>query len=426
MPPDSESSDCHATSETAARIQNALQDLMPEAMEWLKTMVDINSFTNNPAGVNRLGELTAKCFESLGFAPDFVPSEDAAHGRHLFLSKGDKQKTPVVLVTHLDTVFPPEEEVKNTFHWREARDEARIYGPGVVDIKGGTALIWMMLSAMREHMPALFENTHWIIAANASEEVIGAEFSHRLSERAPRGARLVLVFEGGPREGSTFHLVTERKGRTVYRIKSTGKGAHAGSSHAEGVNAITALCESVRAASEMTNYEQGLTVNVGRIEGGTVVNRVPQEAIAELEVRAFDPLRLAEARMRLESLAAGPGRAEPPRIDIEILGDSPSWPLKQCTSRLVRVWEQTARNLGLNIKAVARGGLSDANYLHVLGPTLDGLGPSGGNAHCSERSADGSKIPEFVDTHSFVPKALLNILSLERFLSDTLPENPGS
>ncbi len=396
---------------------------MPEAMDWLKRMVDINSFTTNASGVNHLGELTASCFASLGFEPDFVPSEDASHGRHLFLSRGDKQKTPVVLVTHLDTVFPAEEESRNAFHWRESPEEGRIYGPGVVDIKGGTALIWLMLSAMQKQMSSLFESTHWIIATNASEEVTGIEFSNRLSERAPLGARIVLVFEGGPREKSTFHLVTERKGRTVYRIKSTGRGAHAGSSHADGINAITTLCETVRAVSEITNYEHALTVNVGRIEGGTVVNRVPQEAVAELEIRAFDPLRLAEARTGLEALAAAPGSAAVPRIDIEILGDSPSWPLKECTSRLIENWQQTAQGLGLTIKPVSRGGLSDANYLHTLGPTLDGLGPSGGNAHCSERSDEGSKVPEFVDTHSFVPKALLNILSLERFLSDTETEN---
>ncbi len=396
---------------------------MPEAMEWLKRMVDINSFTTNATGVNRLGELTANCFASLGFKPDFVPSEDVSHGRHLFLSRGNPQKTPVVLVTHLDTVFPAEEESRNAFHWRESPDEGRIYGPGVVDIKGGTALIWLMLCVIQKHMEALFEDTHWIIAANASEEVTGVEFSSRLSERAPHGARIVLVFEGGPREESTFHLVTERKGRTVYRIKSTGRGAHAGSSHADGINAISTLCGAVRAVSEMTNYEHALTVNVGRIEGGTVVNRVPQEAFAELEIRAFDPLRLAEARTGLEALAAAAGSVEVPRIDVEILGDSPSWPMKECTARLVEIWRQTAQALGLNIKPVSRGGLSDANHLHFLGPTLDGLGPSGGHAHCSERSEDGSKTPEFVDTHSFVPKALLNILSLERFLSDTESEN---
>jgi len=61
---------------------------------------------------------------------------------------------------------------------------------------------------------------------------------------------------------------------------------------------------------------------------------------------------------------------------------------------------------------VPRGGLSDADHLSHLGATLDGLGPFGGNAHCSERTADGSKLPEYVDPGSFVPKAVMNALAL--------------
>lgn len=407
------------------RLRETLSSLMPEAMLWFKRMVDINSFTANAEGVNAVGDVTASCFASLGFQPEFVPSENTSHGKHLFLSRGDRRLSPVILVTHLDTVFPAEEEIKNGFHWQESPEEGRIYGPGTVDIKGGTILIWMILRAMQEQMGALFENTHWIIAANASEEVTGVEFSSRLGERCPMGARLVLVFEGGPVEEKTFHLVTERKGRSVYRLRSRGRAAHAGSSHADGINAITALCKAVCSVSEITNYAHGLTVNVGRIEGGTVVNRVPQDAVAELEMRAFDPQHLAAARLQVESLATPASSPTAARIDVEILGDSPAWPAKGCTSRLVEVWQETALTLGLDIKPVSRGGLSDANYLHILGPTIDGLGPFGGNAHCSERSDDGTKVPEFVDTRSFIPKALLNLLSLKSLLSKPSPEQEG-
>lgn len=70
----------------------------------------------------------------------------------------------------------------------------------------------------------------------------------------------------------------------------------------------------------------------------------------------------------------------------------------------------------MRVKPVSRGGLSDANYLCDLGPTLDGLGPAGANAHCSEFSADGSKTPEYVEPLSFVPKALLNLLAIQGLL----------
>jgi glutamate carboxypeptidase len=58
--------------------------------------------------------------------------------------------------------------------------------------------------------------------------------------------------------------------------------------------------------------------------------------------------------------------------------------------------------------------LSDGNGIWDAVPTLDGLGPWGDNDHCSERSADGSKLPEYVEISSFVPKALLNVAAIVR------------
>jgi glutamate carboxypeptidase len=63
-----------------------------------------------------------------------------------------------------------------------------------------------------------------------------------------------------------------------------------------------------------------------------------------------------------------------------------------------------------------RGGLSDGNLIWDNVPTLDGLGPWGDNDHCSERSADGSKLPEYVEVSSFVPKAALNTVAILKLL----------
>ena len=53
-----------------------------------------------------------------------------------------------MLVTHLDTVYPEEEEKRHGFSWQA--EAGRIYGPGVNDNKGGTVMIWLVLSALRE------------------------------------------------------------------------------------------------------------------------------------------------------------------------------------------------------------------------------------------------------------------------------------
>jgi len=389
-----------------------LDALMPEALDWLRQMVSINSFTANREGVNRTGSLTAECFRDLGFTPEFVPSDNKEHGSHLFLSSGDASRRPVVLVTHLDTVFPPEEEERNDFRWFAAADKGRIYGPGTVDIKGGTVLIWMLLKILKQRHPALFEANRWLVAANASEEVIGAEFGRRTAERAPDGARAVLVFEGGPREGNRYHLVTARKGRAVYRLRAEGRSAHAGSSHAAGANAIVTLAGAIQAAARLTDYPRDLTVNVGSVSGGSVVNRVPQEASAELEMRAFDPLILEEGQRRIEALARRAQQPSEAHLEVACTGTSPAWPLTEEALTLAGHWRDAAQELGIGVINVSRGGLSDANYLCGLGPTLDGLGPSGANAHCSERSHDGSKVPEYVEPGSFVPKTALDLKAL--------------
>jgi glutamate carboxypeptidase len=393
-------------------LHQSAEDALPQMLDWLRRMVEINSFTTNIAGVNAVGRLTAECFAELGFEPEFVAATHPQHGSHLILRRGPAEQPPIVLVTHLDTVFPPEEELANDFRWQP--DGRRIYGPGTVDNKGGTAMIWLMMKVMQQMLPDLFESTHWLIAANSAEEVIGSDFANRTQERCPQGVRAVLVFEGGPRDAQGWHLVTARKGRAEFRITCHGRAAHAGSNHALGINAVVELARVLPAISALTDAKQALTVNIASIHGGTVLNRVPHEAVVELEMRAFDPAVLARTE---EALRFFGGRTEAHgEIVIDCIGRTQAWPGGVATEVLFHAWEKAAARLGLSAVAEQRGGLSDANYLCALGPTLDGLGPVGGNAHCSERNADESKLPEFVEADSFVPKAVMNVLALAELL----------
>lgn len=371
-------------------------------------MVAINSFTTNVEGVNALSRLTVECFDSLGFSAQTIDSTHPDHAPHLFLRRGPSEKKPLVLVTHLDTVFPPEEELKNNFRWHPEGE--RIYGPGTVDIKGGTMLIWLMLRVLKAVNPELFERTHWLIAANSAEEVIGSDFANATRSVCPLGVRANLVFEGGPCDDKGWHIATSRKGRAEYRITCLGHGAHAGSSFHEGVNAVVELAALLPKVSALSSSERELTVNVAHMHGGTVLNRVPHEAVAELEMRAFDPLILAEAGQAIQAFAGYTQAGA--QIMVDLLGLSPSWPGGPETETLFSYWEKRGQEMGLQVVPVKRGGLSDANYLCLLGPTLDALGPTGGNAHCSERSADGSKLPEYVIPESFITKTVLNLLAI--------------
>ncbi len=384
---------------------------LPDTLGLLRRLVEVNSFTTHATGVDTVGRLTAEAFAPLGFHPEWIPGKTRDAGHHLFLRKsGGGEGDPILLVTHSDTVFSAEEESRNEFRWDERPEEGRIYGPGTVDNKGGTALIWMILSILRENAPDFFENTSWVVASNAAEEVTGDDFARAATTICGGSAAAVLVFEGGPVDERDWHIVTSRKGRSTWKLTAEGRAAHAGSQHREGINAIDALAAVLPDIAAQTSAEEDRTVNIGRISGGTVVNRVPHEAFAEWECRATSPESLRRAD---EFFAALSGTTSGGAVlTATRTGFTSPWPGGDGAAALYRHWEKAAAVIGLSTVSVPRGGLSDANHLCHLGPTLDTLGPCGGNAHCSERSPEGGKLPEFVEPGSFVPKAVMNALAL--------------
>jgi glutamate carboxypeptidase len=382
-------------------------------------MVEINSWTENRTGVLRVGALTASVFEPLGFTAERVPSTNPGYGDHLFLTRPGRSASRLLLVSHLDTVFSPEEEERNAFRWQPEGE--RIYGPGTHDIKGGTVLMWMLLETLRRREPALLDAVTWVLAFNASEEVLAPDFGLQCRARLGTSPIAALVFEAEGRLAGGRKLVTARKGRGLFRVEVEGRAAHAGVKHGHGASAILQLAETLRGVEAITDYSRDLTVNTGRISGGTGLNRVPDRAVAEGEFRAFKPEVYAAARDRLLALA-GPGMVRSAhdgfatQVRIEVGNESAPWPRNPGSESLFECWRDAGRDLGQAIESESRGGLSDGNFLWDALPTVDGLGPSGDNDHCSERSADGTKLPEYVEPGSFVPKSALNALAVQRLI----------
>lgn len=405
---------------TADRIRTYLEKRLPFYLKSLQQMVDVNSFSTNPAGVNRLGRLTAELFTDLGFGAETVPHENPLYGDHLVLTRHGNGAHKVGFVSHLDTVFPASEERENDFHWREEGE--RIYGPGTVDIKGGTVLMYMVLDALRHAAPDVYEETTWVLLLDASEEADGEQFGRLCAGRLQGDDTVAcLIFEGGGIDDEHAHVVVARKGMAVYRVTAEGRAAHAGSAHERGANAIVQLAEVVGQVAGFTDYERGLTFNVGTLAGGSVVNRVPHFASASVEMRAFDEDVYEEGMARMMALPQAPAVESANgdfrcRLDVEIVRTTQPWPRNEATDQLLAAWQEAGADLGIRVWPEERGGLSDGNYFWDVVPCIDGLGPSGGNAHCSQRSADGDKDQEFVRRDSFVPKALLNAAALLRLL----------
>jgi glutamate carboxypeptidase len=403
-----------------AKLTEFLEAQLPTALEMLQQMVGINSFTLNRDGINRLSRYTAECFAALGFQAEFVASTNPQFGEHLVLTRRGTGSKSVMMVSHLDTVFPPEEELRNDFRWRVEGD--RIFGPGTNDIKGGTVVMWLVLRALQTLAPAQFEATTWKLLWNSSEEMFSPDFGELCRARVEQETLAALIFESEGRLGDDHLMVVARKGRATWRVTANGRAAHAGSSHGQGANAILQLSRAVERIAALTNPAQDLTVNVATISGGTVLNRVPHEAVAEGEFRAFVPQVYEQTKAVLLGMAgAGEVRARTDRfacsLKVQILTESRPWPRNPATDRLFELWRQAGELTGQVINCQERGGLSDGNLIWDAVPTLDGLGPPGDNSHCSERSADGSKLPEFVERSSLVPKAATNTLAILKLLA---------
>src|SRR5258708_880831 len=207
--------------ENVSLLSEFLKAQMPAALEMLRQMVGINSYTANRQGVNKLGRFTAEWFAPLGFTTEFVPSVNPNYGDHLVLTRRGRTSKSIAMVSHLDTVFPPEEEARNNFHWQAEGD--RIYGPGTHDIKGGTVMIWLVLSGLRSQAREVFEELTWKLFWNSSEETLSQDFGAVWRKRLDHETLAALVFASGGRLGQEHLIVVARKGRATWRV--TGHGA---------------------------------------------------------------------------------------------------------------------------------------------------------------------------------------------------------
>ncbi|HDP79830.1 MAG TPA: M20/M25/M40 family metallo-hydrolase [Spirochaetes bacterium] len=398
---------------TAEKISRYLETGKDRYLALLKSLVLNNSHSRNRAGVNRCGAAIAEIFKPLGFSAATVPSVRPEYGSHLLLGRGAGRPV-ITCVSHLDTVYTEEEERLNNFHWREIGE--RIYGPGVIDIKGGTVALYMMLDALAAIFPDVFNGLNWLLCFNASEEEFSDDFAALCRERLKsRDVAACLVFEGGSFDGDAHRIVVSRKGRAVYTVEASGKSAHSGSDHEAGASAIAQIADVIREIENLTDHGKDLTFNIGKVMGGSGVNRVPDYARAEGELRAYTDEKFEagiRGLMKLDGYSSVVNSAGAACVtSVKVQRTVPCWPENEKSRRLYSCWEKAGEPAGIPVAPEKRGGASDGNYLWEWYPTIDGLGPCGGNSHCSAGGETGNDA-EYIVTSSLREKTVLNTLAV--------------
>lgn len=409
-------------SQQTERLAAVIRDIWPQACALLRELVEENSYTLNAEGVRENARRIVARFAPFKFRPLLIPSRRPGTAEHLFLDSGGTGPT-ILLISHLDTVYPPEEQQAGFSGWDDTQN--RVPGPGTYDIKGGTVAIWMLLRCLMEENPEIFSQHRWILGWNACEELLSADFSEAAREIAGNDTLACMVFEGDNRRQEGMEIITARSGLAHFRIRVKGRSSHSGSGHASGINAIVRLAEIVGQVSRITDYGRHTTVNVGVIRGGVTTNRVPDFAEAMLEVRYRDPSHFEEVKAAIKGFADAGGGIDAPEgaraeVVIEAQGEIPFWPEANSSLNLAEFWIRAGKQCGHPVSVGRRSGLSDANFFASHFPTLDGLGPRGGNAHTVVPDGSSVRITEFVDLASLKTKTLVNATAVLELTQRTL------
>jgi len=377
-------------------------------VDQLMHLSSINSGTGNLEGLATICDEYYQAFAPLSDSIEVLESKSVQRVNHLgqanfenygkIISCVKREDAPIqiLLVGHMDTVFPKD------YHFQSPKivDESIIHGPGVADMKGG---ILVMLNALRAFEQVQTDNQlGWRVILNSDEET-GSHGSADLLSSAAKNAHAGLIYEPALADGT---LVGARKGSGNFTLTVHGIAAHAGREISKGRNAILLMSEAAQTIASLSDAKRGITVNVARVTGGTVFNVVPDQAVCQFNIRCEttgDQQSLAAKLDKIvQELSAREGYSA-------VLSGSFSRPPKVITSanKLLMEWVvECGSAIDVEVKFKDTGGCCDGNNLAAAGlPNVDTLGVLGAHIHTDK---------EYMLTQSLSERAKLSFLLLDK------------
>jgi glutamate carboxypeptidase len=348
--------------EEAARVHGRARAELDLLLADLATWVDLDTPGGDLEALDGLARVLALESERYGLEPELVKTPG---GLALHATLRGPGTARVALLGHHDTVFPQGTSAARPFR----RDAERCYGPGVADMKGGIAVALHTARLLAEG-PRPFSLLEFVSVPDEESRDGGPPSGGRLLEMDA-----VLCLECGRPNGE---VVSRRKGARWFRIHASGRAAHAGEAPAEGRNAALALAREALRIGELHGSREDLTLQITGLEAGEGLNTVPSAGSLTADLRAWTDNDLTWA---LEQAIAF-GDHEGIELAYEDLGGPPPFERTDRVGRLAEASIALGGELGHVFGETAAGGVSDGSWAASHGlPTLDGLGPVGGEDH---------------------------------------------
>ena len=269
-----------------------LQNNQTNMLELLEKLVNIDSGSTSKEGIDQIGSILSKEYRSIGFSVQVL--EEEKYGNHLVIQHPLAKEPKIIIVAHMDTVFP-----NGTVQSRPFKVEGgRAYGPGVIDMKASqVSILYAMKALIHSHSKAYQD----VVLVLNSDEEIGSPSSKSLIESKAKDKKYALIMEPARKDGS---LVTARRGKGKYTINVRGRAAHSGIEPEKGRSAIEELAHKVIQLHALNDHSKGISVNVGLIEGGSSVNTVSDSAVAHVDIRITEREQAIPIERKLEKICA--------------------------------------------------------------------------------------------------------------------------
>ena len=384
-----------------------IHDSQSTVVEQLHQLCGINSGTDNLPGLALMEEALSAAFTPIADSLEThtlspVATLDMAGepkklavGNLLLIRKRPTLSRRILLTGHMDTVYG----VNTPFQNLNYLDKNTLNGPGVADMKGGLLVMLHALNAFEQL--DVSRTIGWDVIINSDEE-IGSPASALFLNSLAQHYQAALVYE--PALNTKGTLAKNRKGSGKLTLVATGKSAHAGRAFHEGRNAIAYLAEALVAIHALNLKQEGITINIGKIAGGDALNKVPEKAVAKLDIRISAPEDETIIYQQINRIIHQLQRQDY-TLTLHGTFGRPVKTVDKATTRLFQRIQLLGKSLGLALDWQDSGGCCDGNNLakHKV-PVIDTLGVRGGHIHSSE---------EFILLDSLPERAALSFLLLQ-------------
>ncbi|WP_432403290.1 M20/M25/M40 family metallo-hydrolase [Wukongibacter sp. M2B1] len=345
-------------------------------IETWKEIVEIESYTHNAEGVCNVCKYIKNQLEELGLETkvyDFENSGPLLIGK---CGEGDNSEG-VILAGHMDTVFKDGFIFNNPFRV----EDSKVFGPGVLDMKGGINLIFYIIKILKE---LKYNKPIKVIISGDEEHGHGKSNCAELMEEEAKGYKCAFNMETGLVDNS---VTIARKGRMGCTIKTKGLSAHAGANFSDGISAIYEIANKILEIKKLNEKYENATFSVGIVNGGTIANAVPDYAEIQLDIRFVDDDNIESIKQDLNNIVES-SIIEGTKSELIIDSYFPSF-----VSKYNKEFYELVKSISIKDgfgepKGVLLGGASDAAYITRAGvPCLCSMGVKGEWNHTNREYA---------------------------------------